>query len=110
MGEVEKLPNPFRARFALEAKIESKRPADDVLDTHARVERSIRHLKNDLNPAQLILRSLGRRGRQCLPTKLHRATRERRQPRNDAGKRRFSTTRFADDTKRPARADGQIDI
>ena len=83
MSKIEQFAHAFAARLSGQTEIERQRPADDFLDADARIERGIRHLKNDLHPAELILRSLRECWRQRFAVELHGATRQWRQAGDD---------------------------
>ena len=84
MHKIEKFAHPFPTRLSGQAEVERQRPTNDFLHADARIERRIRHLKDNLHPTELILRTSHECGRQRLAAKLHGATRQWRQAGDDA--------------------------
>ena len=103
--KLDHLQEAFDAVFLLAAgkpKVEAERPADDLADTLARVQRRVGHLIDHLHTAKLFAVALLQRRRHGLALVHHAAGFGRQQAGDGAGQRAFAATRFAHNGHRAA--------
>src|SRR5919198_10596 len=85
------------------------RLADDVAHRHARVERGVRVLEDHLHPPAHAAHLLAGKARELGAIELHRAGGRLVELEDRAPRRRLAATRLADETKRLALLDEEID-
>src|SRR5205085_3860890 len=108
--QFEQFPDAVFALMTCAGAVNHQRLGDDLADLHARVERGIRVLKDDLHFApQLPQRSRVER-QQILPFKVDFASRRLDQAQDAAARRRFAAAGFADQPKGLAVPYAEADI
>ena len=111
VAAVSRSPTPVGADGgAAAAEIEPERPADDLADRLARVQRDVGHLVDHLDAAQLVAAALLVAARQAGAGKGDLAALARQQAGDDAGQRALAAARLADHGQRLAARHGQADI
>ena len=76
----------------------------------ARVERGVRHLKDELHLLQLRAGAVAEAGPEPVSIEQHLALAGRQQTRHDARERGLAAPRFTDDADRVAAQDGHVDV
>src|SRR5260221_2300336 len=108
--EIEELGNPLALLIGRKPVVEGKWPLQDALDRLGRVQRGVRHLKDDLNLAKLLARAPGSRRRQRHAVEENRSCRGGHEAGDNARERALAATRLADYAERSSRADGEIEL
>src|SRR5205809_813725 len=95
--EVKELGDPIAPRPAVTQAVDDERLLDDLSRAHARVERRVRILKDDLHIAPRLAQAPARKGEHVLAPDPYFARRGVDEPEHAAPGRRLSAARFADE-------------
>ena len=106
---MEQLHHPLAFRFALGELVDFKPLADNIADPHARVERGVWVLKNNLHFAAHVAQFALRHSEKILTLKNHLAAGGLDQTQDRSPQGRFAAARLSDQTDGFALIDGQVD-
>ena len=93
---MQQLHHPLSFGFALGKLVNFQSFADDVADAHARIERSVGILENNLHFAAHVAQLAPRQRQEILAVEDHFAAGRLDQPENRSTQSRFAATRLAD--------------
>ena len=106
----QQLPNPILLRPAAQPEAHLQRSAENVADPVPRVERGVRHLVDELHPAQLVSGAPAVRPVNGVPVEADLTPDGGKQAGHDPGQRRLPAARLSDDADGVATFDVDIDV
>ena len=109
-NQIEQLGDARAPRGARADPVNDERLLDDLPRAHARVERGIRILEDDLHLAPRLAHTGAREREDVLAAKLHLARRRLDEPQHAAARRRLAAARFADQPERFALFDREAHV
>ena len=107
---LEELADPRDALVARADPVDRQRLAHDIADAHARVERRVRILKDDLQMPPRLAQLARPEREHVLILEPHFAGARLDQPQHAPARRRLARAGFADEPERLARGDGKADV
>ena len=100
----------LRLLFAPESEVELDRPAEDVVDPLARVERGVRHLEDELHLLELAPVAVAEVRLEPIAVEGHLSLARRQQARHDPREGGLAAAGLADDPHRMAAQDRHVDV